>query len=118
MIDLALLRENPEAIKASQRARLADESLVDQAISADAIWRKALLEFENLRAEQNAHGKLVAAAPKDEKAALVAAAQELSARVKAADAAASEAQSALDTVLWKIENVVVDGVPTGGEDDY
>ncbi len=118
MIDLALLRENPEAIKASQRARLADESLVDQAISADATWRKALLEFENLRAEQNAHGKLVAAAPKDEKATLVAAAQELSARVKAADAAASEAQSALDTVLWKIENVVVDGVPTGGEDDY
>ena len=118
MIDLALLRENPEAIKASQRARLADESLVDEASAADAAWRKALLEFENLRAEQNAHGKLVAAAPKDEKAALVAAAQELAARVKAADAAASEAQQALDTVLWKIENVVIEGVPTGGEDDY
>ena len=118
MIDLALLRENPEAIKASQRARLADETLVDQAIAADVAWRKALLEFENLRAEQNAHGKLVAAAPKEEKAALVAAAQELSARVKAADAAASEAQTALDSVLWKIENVVIDGVPVGGEDDF
>ncbi len=118
MIDLVLLRENPEAIKASQRARLADESLVDQAIAADLAWRKALLEFENLRAEQNAHGKLVASAPKEEKAALVAAAQELSARVKAADAAASEAQTAIDSVLWQIENVVIDGVPVGGEDDY
>ena len=118
MIDLALLRENPEAIKASQRARLADETLVDQAIAADVAWRKALLEFENLRAEQNAHGKLVAAAPKEGKTALVAAAQELSARVKAADAAASEAQTALDSVLWKIENVVIDGVPVGGEDDF
>jgi seryl-tRNA synthetase len=44
--------------------------------------------------------------------------QELSARVKAADAAAAEAQTALDEVLWKIENVVIEGVPTGGEDDY
>ncbi len=118
MIDPALLRENPDAIKASQRARGADESLVDQAANADVAWRKALLEFENLRAEQNSASKLVAAAPKEEKAALVASMQELSARVKAADAAATEAQTALDEVLWKIENVVIEGVPAGGEDDY
>ena len=118
MIDPALLRENPDAIKASQRARGADESLVDAAANADVAWRKALLEFENLRAEQNAASKLVAAAPKEEKAALVASMQELSARVKAADAAAAEAQTELDEVLWKIENVVIEGVPAGGEDDY
>ena len=118
MIDPALLRENPDAIKASQRARGADESLVDDAAKADVAWRKALLEFENLRAEQNAASKLVAAAPKEEKAALVASMQELSARVKAADAAAAAAQTELDEVLWKIENVVIDGVPAGGEDDY
>lgn len=118
MIDPALLRENPDAIKASQRARGADEALVDQAANADVAWRKALAEFENLRAEQNAASKLVAAAPKEDKAALVASMQELSARVKAADAAASQAQADLDEVLWKIENVVIEGVPAGGEDDY
>jgi seryl-tRNA synthetase len=118
VIDPALLRENPDAIKASQRARGADEALVDQAANADVAWRKALAEFENLRAEQNAASKLVAAAPKEEKAALVASMQELSARVKAADAAASQAQVDLDEVLWKIENVVIEGVPAGGEDDY
>ncbi len=118
MIDPALLRENPDAIKASQRARGADEALVDQAANADVAWRKALAEFENLRAEQNAASKLVAAAPKEDKAALVASMQELSARVKAADAAASQAQAELDEVLWKIENVVIEGVPAGGEDDY
>jgi seryl-tRNA synthetase len=118
VIDPALLRENPDAIKASQRARGADEALVDAAANADVAWRKALLEFENLRAEQNAASKLVAAAPKEEKAALVASMQELSARVKAADAAAAAAQTELDEVLWKIENVVIEGVPAGGEDDY
>ncbi len=77
MIDLNLLRENPEAIKASQRARGRDEKLVDQAADADAKRRKALAEFEALRAEQNAHSKVVSTAPKEKKATLVAAAQEL-----------------------------------------
>ena len=118
MIDLNLLRENPEAIRVSQRARGADEKLVDAAAAADSAWRKALQDFESLRAEQNASGKLVAQAAKEEKAALVAASQELAARVKAADSVAAEAQVALDGILFQIENVVIDGVPAGGEDDF
>ena len=81
MIDLNLLRENPAAIKASQRARGASESLVDDAAAADAAWRAKLIEFENLRAEQNALSKEVSTAPKEEKGALVAKAQELGTRV-------------------------------------
>ena len=118
MIDLNLLRENPDAVKASQRARGASEDLVDQAVAADAKRRAKLAEFEVLRAEQNAHSKLVSTAPKEEKAGLVAAAQTLAANVKAADAAAGEAASELDTILWQIENVVCEGVPAGGEDDF
>ena len=80
MIDLSLLRENPDAIRASQRARGADESLVEKAAQLDIERRSLLSQFEALRAEQNAHGKLVAAAPKEEKAALVAQGQELAGR--------------------------------------
>ena len=118
MIDLNLLRENPEAIKASQRARRANEALVDQAIAADAANRAALREFETLRAEQNAFGKTVAAAPKEQKQALVAQAQEMAANVKAADAAATAAAEELNALLWQIENVVMSDVPAGGEDDF
>ena len=118
MIDLNLLRENPEAIKASQRARGRDEKLVDLAAEADAKRRKALAEFETLRAEQNAHSKLVSTAPKEEKAALVASAQELAAKVKAANEQANLASEELDKIIWQIENVVLDGVPAGGEDDF
>ncbi|MEI6204002.1 MAG: hypothetical protein WCP68_18795 [Enhydrobacter sp.] len=64
MIDANLLRENPEAIKASQIARGASVELVDQAVAADLAWRKALAEFENLRATQNAKSKLVLIYPK------------------------------------------------------
>ncbi len=118
MIDLNLLRENPEAIKASQRARGRDEKIVDQAVELDAKRRKALADFESLRAEQNAHSKLVATAPKDQKASLVAEAGALSAKVKAANELEGSAAEELDQVIWQIENVVLDGVPAGGEADY
>lgn len=118
MIDLNLLRENPDAIKASQRARGRDERIVDQAAAADSNRRKALAEFETLRAEQNAHSKLVSIAPKDEKAALVAAAQELANKVKSANEKANQAAEELDKIVWQIENVVLEGVPAGGEADF
>lgn len=118
MIDANLLRDNPEVIKASQRARGASESLVDDASLADAAWRKAQAEFETLRAEQNAKAKLVAGASKEDRAALIAEGQALAAGVKVAEQKANEAQSVLDAAIWKIENVVIDGVPAGGEDDF
>jgi seryl-tRNA synthetase len=118
VIDLNLLRENTEAIKASQRARGRDEKIVDQAVELDAKRRKALADFESLRAEQNAHSKLVSTAPKDQKAGLVAEAGALSAKVKAANELAGSAAEELDRVIWQIENVVLEGVPVGGEADY
>jgi seryl-tRNA synthetase len=118
VIDLNLLRENPDAVKASQRARGRDEKIVDQAVELDAKRRKALADFESLRAEQNAHSKLVATAPKDQKASLVAEAGALSVKVKAANELAGSAAEELDRVIWQIENVVLDGVPAGGEADY
>jgi seryl-tRNA synthetase len=118
VIDLNLLRENPDAITASQRARGKDESLVELAAQADAKHRKALAEFEALRAEQNTHSKLVSTAPKDQKAELVAAAQDLATRVKSANESANTASEERDAIIWKIENVVLDGVPAGGEKDF
>ena len=118
MIDANLLRENPEAVKASQKARGASIELVDQAVAADVAWRKALVEFENLRATQNAKSKLVASASKEERPALIAESQELAASVKQAETLASEKETELQKVIWQIENVVIDGVPVGGEDDF
>ena len=118
MIDLNLLRENPDAIRASQRARGREESIVDNALELDIKRRKALADYETLRAEQNAHSKLVASAPKEEKAKLVASASELSSKVKAASEHSTFAAEELDKVLFAIENVVLEGVPAGGEDDY
>lgn len=118
MIDPQILRAQPDLVRASLAARRDDESLVDRALAADAARRDAIAAFETLRAEQNAHGKLVAVAPKEEKAALVAAAQDLAERVKAADRAASEAGEEFTRVAGAIGNIIIDGVPAGGEEDF
>lgn len=118
MIDPQLLRNDPETIKRSQRARGNDESTVDLAIAADEARRAALGEFETLRAEQNQFGKQVKAASKEEKPALIARAQQLAAEVKAAEARSREAEAAFDAAASRIENIVIDGVPSGGEENF
>ena len=117
MIDLQRLRDEPELFKASQRARGGDESLVDQVLSADIARRAALTEFEAARAQQKDFGKRVAQAKGEAKAALVAQAQELSARVKALQSDADDADFAFDALLRRVPNLIMDGVPSGGEED-
>ncbi|MET4583230.1 seryl-tRNA synthetase [Conyzicola nivalis] len=118
MIDPQILRENPDVLRRSQLARGASVSLVDDAVAADARRRESIGEFENLRAEQNVFGKTVAAAPKDEKRALVAQAQELAARVKAAQQTSAEAEAAFAKIVGAIANPIIDGVPSGGEENF
>ncbi|MEU1972673.1 serine--tRNA ligase [Microbacterium sp. NPDC019599] len=118
MIDPVLLRENPELVKRSQEARGESPGTVDEALAADKARRAAISAFEELRAAQNAHGKAVAKAPKEEKAALVAQAKELSDRVKDAQRAVTDAEAEAAAAFAKLENIVIDGVPAGGEDDF
>jgi len=118
VIDPQLLRENPDVVRRSQEARGVPVSTVDDAIAADAARRAALATFENARAEQNVFGKTVAAAAKDEKAALVAQAQEMAAAVKTAQAAVADAEAEFDRIVGGIQNIVIDGIPAGGEENF
>ena len=118
MIDLKTLRENPDAIRHSQKVRGEDVAVVDQLIEADALSRTALSEFETIRAEQNALSKSVGAAKGDEKAALLENAKELANIVKAADAKRSELEAKTREYLLKISNLIDLEAPVGGEEDF
>jgi seryl-tRNA synthetase len=117
VIDLRLLRDNPDVVRASQVARGDDPDLVDVALDADALRRSSLAEFESLRAEQKSLGKQVAQAQGDEKQALLARTKQLAQDVKRHQATAGEAEQELDRVLYSIANVI-EGAPAGGEEDY
>ena len=118
MIDLRLLRDDPDTVRASQRARGESEEVVDQLLRADEARRAAVQRFEALRAEQKQFGKQMPKAAGEEKAALLARTKELAAEVKAAESAVTEAEAALRQAHLAVPNVVEDGAPPGGEDDY
>lgn len=118
MIDPKWLRSDPDRIRRSQVARGDSVALVDELVAADETRRSAIARFEALRAEQKEIGKQVARARGDEKAALLARTKELSAQVKAAQNLSDEADAAFVEMMKKLPNVVIEGVPSGGEDDF
>ncbi|HLS04140.1 MAG TPA: serine--tRNA ligase [Actinomycetales bacterium] len=118
MIDLRALRKDPQPFRDSQIAREADPKLIDELLAADVEHRELLMRFEELRSEQKSAGKSVARAQGEEKDALLERMQALAADVKDAQAQADQAAERVDELLWQIPNLIVDGVPSGGEDDY
>ena len=118
VIDLKLLRENPDAVRQSQRARGEDPALVDTLLAADTARRTAISTADSLRAEQKAASKKVGAASPDERPALLQRAKELAEQVKAAEAQQADAEAAFTAAHMAISNVIINGVPAGGEDDY
>ena len=118
MIDLKILRENPDVVRHSQKVRGEDVAVVDQLIAADALSKAALSEFETIRAEQNALSKAVGAAKGDEKTALLENAKELANKVKTADAKRSELEAKARDYLLKISNIIDLDAPVGGEEDF
>ncbi len=118
MIDLRLLRDEPDRVRDSQRKRGESASVVDELLAADERRRSAVHAFESVRAEQKALGKQVAQAKGDERAALLARTKELSAEVKTAEAAASDAEAALRRAQLAVPNIVAVDAPAGGEDDF
>ncbi len=118
MIDLRLLREDPDRVRASQRARGDDPALVDALLAADEARRAAVTTADRLRAEQKAASQAVRSAGPADRPAVLATAKALAADVKAAEAAQADAEAALRTAHLAVPNVVLDGVPLGGEQDF
>jgi seryl-tRNA synthetase len=117
VIDLRLVRDDPDAVRASQAARGEPTGAVDALLAADVARREAVQRFESLRAEQKQLSKRVAKATGEEKATLVAGTKELAARVKEAEAAVAEADRALRAAQLAVPNLVEEGAPHGGEEN-
>ncbi|OBK29549.1 serine--tRNA ligase [Mycobacterium asiaticum] len=118
MIDLKLLREEPDAVRRSQLSRGEDPALVDALLTADAARRAAISTADSLRADQKAASKSVGAASAEERPALLQRAKDLAEQVKAAEAEQVAAETSFTAAHMAISNVIIDGVPAGGENDF
>ena len=118
MIDIKVLRESPDLVRASQSARGEDVSLVDRVLAADEIRRSAIVEFEALKAEQNTLSKSVGSAKGEEKAALLEKAKALSDAVKAAESKKNATEAEYKSIAMSLSNIVDKAAPVGGEADF
>jgi seryl-tRNA synthetase len=118
MIDIKFIRENSDAVRASQKGRGEDTSIVDQLLALDEKRRTAITEFETLRAEQNVLSKSVGAAKGDEKAALLENSKDLANKVKAADTQRAEIEAQANAVAMQLSNILDPDAPIGGEADF
>lgn len=118
MIDLKILRDNPDLVRDSQRTRGEDPGLVDVLLAADSERRAAIVEADQLRSEQKDLGKLIGKAPAEEKQALLARGKELSEQVKAAQVRESSADETMAAAHRAINNIVAPQAPAGGEQDF
>jgi seryl-tRNA synthetase len=118
VIDLKLLRDNPDAVRESQKKRGEDPALVDTLLAADTARRTAISSADSLRADQKAASKKVGAASADDRPKLLQQAKDLAEQVKSAEAQQTEAEAAFTAAHMAISNVIIDGVPAGGEDNF
>lgn len=118
MIDIKVIRDNPDAVRKSQEVRGEDPTVVDKFLLADDARRSAIVEFEALRAEQNILSKAVGSAKGEDKAALLENAKELAQKVKAADSRRADAEILNKHLLLQISNLIDPDAPVGGEADF
>jgi len=133
VIDLRIVRDDPERVRASQRARGEDPTIVDRLLGADERRRSSAQDFDELRASQKTLGRSigplqgrlrkVTESPEREKIqseldALMAQASTLSDDVKAAEEVRDAADGETTALLMELSNLIDPEVPHGGEDDY
>ncbi|MGH2689942.1 MAG: aminoacyl--tRNA ligase-related protein, partial [Actinomycetota bacterium] len=116
MIDLKLLRSDPERVGDALRRRSSSVDL-DAILALEAAYRQRLADVESLRAEQNRAGREIARASGAEREGAMAAMRDLAERLKALEVALGEDKAALDARLADVPNLVHPEAPDGAGDE-
>ncbi|HMD02598.1 MAG TPA: serine--tRNA ligase [Candidatus Baltobacteraceae bacterium] len=118
MLDIALLRRDPERVRRVASRRAAGAAFVDDALALDARLRAARTSAETLKAEKNALTARISASPDR-----AAAAQKLRPEIAALDARIAQAsetipslEAAIDAILSEVPNLLDDTVPDGSDE--
>jgi seryl-tRNA synthetase len=115
MLDIKLLREQPEAIRAGILRKGEDASLVDAAIALDEQRRQILQHGEALKSQKNTVSQQVAAmkARKEDAAAVIAEMRLVADEIKKADGELRDVEGRLHTTMLQIPNLPHASVPDG-----
>ncbi len=117
MIDIKLLRENPDLIKENIKKKFQNNKipLVDKILKKDSDWRKLKTEADELRSERNKVSKEIAIAMKEKKnpSALMKKAKEIPEKIAKIEEKADKLRMEIDKDLSFIPNMLHESVPIG-----
>ncbi len=118
MLDLNLIRENPELVRTALKNRQMDASPVDEILRLDEKRRSLLIQVEALKAERNVVskeiGKLKDAAERETR---IVAMREVGERIAALDKQVAEVESDLYGITAAIPNIPDGRTPVGASED-
>jgi seryl-tRNA synthetase len=117
MVDLKLIREQPDLFRAGLRKKGAAPGLVDRALDADRRRRELVQQVEALRAAQNRASQEIPKLAGAARGERIDEMKQIAAQVRAQEPLLQEAEAALQAVLLQIPNLPHPSVPEGGPDD-
>ena len=115
MLDINLIREQPEVVRKSLKDRQMDASPVDSILKLDEKRRELLTEVETLKAERNAVSKEIGKM-KDasERQFKIDAMRAVGDKISAMDAELAEVDAELQTLMSELPNIPDERTPYGG----
>jgi len=122
MIDINLIRENPELVKANLKKKFQDKKLplVDEILSLDVKKRELQSEGDSRRAQRNTFAKSIGALMREGKKEEAEEAKRLSKenneRIAAIEAESERVEASLKIAMMSIPNIIADDVPIGRDD--
>lgn len=122
MLDINIIRENPELVKENIKKKFQDEKLplVDKVKKLDEDWRKEKQKADNLRAERNKISKqineLMKAKKKKEAENLIKQAKKIPEKIQKIEEKENKLQDKINQIMMKIPNIIHDSVPIGKDD--
>jgi len=120
MIDIKLLRENPDLVREAMKKLGAEDAPVEDAIRLDQRRRQILQELEALKAERNKGskqiGQLMREGKRDEAEVIKARMSELGKQIDALQAELNQVEKDLEWAMLNIPNIPLPEVPVGKDD--
>ena len=119
MLDIKLIRENPEMVKAAMKTRNKDmDAVVDEVLEIDAKRRELMKATDALKQEQNAASKKIPQIKKEggDISEIMARMNEIKAVIKADDAKIAELDARQKALIYEFPNVPNSSVPVGKDD--
>ena len=117
MLDLNLIREEPEKVREAMVKRQMDPGVVDQVLSLDERRRELILQVETMRSERNAVSKEIGRMKdKDSRQAKIDEMRELGDKIDGVDTELSQVDSELSSIMEVLPNIPDPEVPMGVDD--